>query len=82
MSGFTKYLLDWLWGKLFPIVVQYFKDLAKKAKINREVNKETIEIEEIKKKIKQYQDKHGTKEIPPHLKEALLRASRRRVRGL
>lgn len=82
MGSVGKFLLDWLWGKIVPIVVNFLKDLVKKKKIDSEVDKEFDEIENIKKKIKEYQEKHETKEIPPHLKDELMRASRKRVRGL
>lgn len=82
MPTWIGWILNWLWGKIIPIVIDYAKKTFRKKQIDRDENKQLNAIDEIKKQIKDYQEKHNVKTIPPHLKQKLREAARRRVGDL
>ena len=82
MQAIFKWLLDYLVSKIVPMVVDFIRKSAKKAKINKEVNDELDEIEKIKKEAGEWVKKNPGKPLPKEYEDRLRRSASRRVNGL
>lgn len=82
MNAIFTFFLNWLWGKVVPATVEFFKRLAKKREIKREVDEETSAINQVRKEIEEWRKEHPEDDVPPHLEKRMRELARARARGL
>lgn len=86
MNLIFKFVLDYLWGKLIkegiPALVDFISKNVKKIKINKEVDEETQELEELQLEAKKWLEKNPRQPLPPDLEKRLRNAARKRRDGL
>ena len=83
MPVWLKWGLDWLWGKVVPMVTNFVKNWIKGKKIDSETDKEEDEVDRVKKKIDEWRAANPEAEvIPQDLEDQLRDATAHRNNGL
>jgi hypothetical protein len=76
----AKWLLGFLWDKLFPIVVGWVKKVFRKTKIAKEEDEKRKHLEDAIKQAKDWLQKNPGKPLPKELEDALRDASHKHLR--
>lgn len=82
MNAIVKIILDYLWGKAVPLIIKFFKDMAKKAEINKEVDQEHKEVKDAKELAKEWAKKNPGKPLPKDIENKLRDAGRKFTNGM
>jgi len=82
MPIFLKWILDYILGKVGPLVINFTKSFIKKKKIDHEVDDEEDEIHIIREEIWEYLNRTGDNSVPEHLEKKLRAAVLKRNRDM
>ena len=82
MPAFLKIILDYAWGKLVPMLIDWFKKTYKKNEINKEVDSETDELKLLQKEANEFIKNNPGLPLPADLEARLRAAAIKRANGL